>query len=104
MSDGNGSGSVNYQAASPVLGLSYHAGDSVNLYANYGKGFETPTLAEIAYSGEGTPAFNTAINASRSQHYELGAKWALSARSRVDFTLFQIDSTDEIVVSSSNWW
>lgn len=102
LSDGNGSGSVSYQASSPVLGLTYHASDSVNLYANYGRGFESPTLAEVAYTGAGTPAFNTTINASSSQHYELGAKWAPSSRSRLDFTLFQIDSTDEIVVASSS--
>jgi iron complex outermembrane receptor protein len=102
LSDGNGSGSVSYQAASPVLGLTYHATDDLNLYINYGKGFEGPTLAEVAYSGGGTPAFNTAINASSSQHYELGSKWEPSSRLRLDFTLFQIDSVDEIVVASSS--
>jgi iron complex outermembrane receptor protein len=102
LSDGNGSGSVSYQAASPVLGLTYHASDDLNLYANYGKGFEGPTLAEVAYSGGGTPAFNTAINASSSQHYELGIKWAPSSRLRLDFTLFQINSDDEIVVARSS--
>lgn len=100
--DGNGSGSTSYQASNPVLGLTYHASDKLNLYANYGKGFESPTLAEVAYSGSGTPAFNTVLNASSSQHYELGAKWAPNLRSRLDFTLFQINSSDEIVVASSS--
>ena len=99
--DGNGSGATRYQSSSPVLGLTWHATDSLNLYANYGRGFESPTLAEIAYSGTGAPAFNTALNASSSRHFELGAKWLASAQSRLDFTLFQIDSTDEIVVASS---
>lgn len=102
LSDGNGSGSVSYQAGSPVLGLTYHASDSLNLYANYGKGFESPTLAEVAYSGGGTPAFNTSVNASSSQHYELGAKWVPNQQSRLDFTVYQIISTDEIVVASSS--
>lgn len=101
LKDGDGSGSTSYRAGSPVLGMTYHANSSLNLYANYGKGFESPTLAEVAYQGAGTPAFNTTINASRSQHYELGAKWLPTAQSRVDFTLFQIDSTDEIVVASN---
>lgn len=102
LSDGNGSGSVSYQASSPVLGLTYHATDRLNLYANYGKGFESPTLAEVAYSGAGVPAFNTSVNAASSQHYEVGAKWAPTPQSRLDFTVYQIDSTDEIVVASSN--
>ncbi len=46
LSDGNGSGSVRYSAINPVLGLTYHVTDNLNLYANYGKGFETPTLAD----------------------------------------------------------
>ncbi len=102
LSDGDGSGATSYRAGSPVLGLTYHATDSLNLYANYGKGFESPTLAEVAYSGAGTPAFNTALNASRSRHYEAGAKWAPNAQSRLDFTLFKINSSNEIVVSSSS--
>jgi len=101
LSDGNGSGATRFDATSPVLGLTYHASDSVNLYANYGKGFESPTLVEVAYRGAGVPAFNTSVNASSSQHYEVGAKWAPSPRSRLDFAVFQIDSTEEIVVASS---
>lgn len=105
LTDGNGSGSVTYRATNPVLGLTWHANDSLNLYANYGKGFETPTLAEVAYkdSGGATPLaqFNPGLNAASSQHYELGAKWTPGARSRLDATLFQIDTSDEIVVSTS---
>ena len=101
LTDGDGSGSTNYKATSPVLGLTYHANDSLNLYANYGRGFESPTLAEVAYKGAATPAFNTTINASKSKHVEIGAKWLPNAKSRLDLTLFQIDSTDEIVVASN---
>ena len=99
----DGSGSVAYRATSPVLGLTYHATDRLNLYANYGKGFETPTLAEVAYidNGNNTPTarFNPALRASSSQHYEIGAKWLPSNTSRVDLTAYQIDSRDEIVVA-----
>lgn len=101
LSDGNGSGSVNYQATSPVVGVTYHANENLNVYANYGKGFESPTLAEVAYNAAGAPTFNTRLNSSSSRHYELGAKWAPSAQSRLDFTLFKIDSTDELVVATS---
>jgi iron complex outermembrane receptor protein len=102
----DGSGSVTYRATSPVLGLTYHATDRLNLYANYGKGFETPTLAEVAYIGNGTNVptarFNPALRAASSQHYEIGAKWLPSNMSRVDLTAYQIDSRDEIVVSTSS--
>ncbi len=104
VNDPNGSGNVSYQATSPVLGVTWHVSENLNLYANYGKGFETPTLAEMAYLPK--PAsntlllgqFNTTLNASSSQHYELGTKWVPSDTSRVDLALYQIDTVDEIVV------
>ena len=103
-SDPNGSGNVSYQATNPVLGVTYHATEHLNLYANYGKGFETPTLAEMAYlpkPGSNTlliGQFNTTLNASSSQHYELGTKWVPTENSRIDLALYQIDTVDEIVV------
>jgi iron complex outermembrane recepter protein len=100
LADGNGSGSSNYQAASPVLGATWHVSDSLNVYANYGKGFESPTLSEVAYSGSTAPlnpVFNAALNASQSEHYEMGAKWLPGTQSRLDFTAYQINTVDEIV-------
>lgn len=102
--NGAGSGNVSYSAVSPVLGVTWHAGDSLNIYANYGRGFETPTLSELAYTGAtGTPqaSFKTSLNASTSQHYEIGAKWVPSPQTRLDMTAFQIITSDEIVVENS---
>jgi len=104
----DGSGDVSYQAISPVLGVTYHASDRLNLYANFGKGFETPTLAEMAYEPNPASAtalrgqFNPTLSASSSQHYELGTKWVPSPSSRVDLALYQIDTVDEIVVLRSS--
>jgi len=101
----DGSGNTSYRSASPVVGLTYHATDDLNLYVNYGKGFETPTLAEMAYRDGGASAiaeFNPGLNASHSRHYEMGAKWLPNRQSRVDFALFRIDSVDEIVVATSS--
>jgi iron complex outermembrane receptor protein len=99
----DGSGAVRYSATNPVLGLTWHAADTLNLYANYGKGFETPTLVEVAYldTGAVTPAFNTTLAAARSRHLEAGAKWVPVPGSRVDFTVYDIATTDEIVISRS---
>lgn len=102
LSDGNGSGNVSYSAASPVLGVTWHAADTLNVYANYGRGFETPTLAEMAYNATSTPSFNTSLTPATSQHYEVGSKWAPSTATRVDLALFQVNTTDEIVVASNS--
>lgn len=100
----DGSGNASYSATNPVLGFTYFANDHLNLYANYGQGFESPTLAEVAYQASKAPVlaqFNPGLKASSSQHYEVGAKWVPQRGSRVDFSVFQIQSTDEIVVAAS---
>jgi iron complex outermembrane receptor protein len=99
----DGSGSVTYKATSPVLGLTWHAQDNLNLYINQGKGFETPTMVEAAYSRDNNNAFvekfNPNLQASRSKHLELGTKWLPSSSTRVDAAWFQIDTTNEIVAA-----
>jgi iron complex outermembrane recepter protein len=93
--------SVNYKATSPVLGLTWHAQDNLNIYINQGKGFETPTMSEVAYTPNGTSAplarFNPNLAASTSHHLELGTKWIASANTRLDAAWFQITTDDEIV-------
>ena len=102
--DPDGSGARSFSATNPVLGLTLHATPTLNVYANYGRGFETPTLSEVAYLPNGaTPLakFNPLLNASSSQHREIGAKWLPAPGSRLDLAAYQIDSHDEIVVQAS---
>jgi iron complex outermembrane receptor protein len=42
------SGSLGFQATNPAAGITFHAGPQLNLYANAGRGFETPTFTELA--------------------------------------------------------
>ena len=108
LQDGDGSGAINYRATNPVLGLTWHAANTLNVYANYGQGFESPTLAEVAYSTiSAAPAvvrgsFNTNLNASNSQHYELGAKWTPAPQTRLDLALYQISTSNEIMVDTTS--
>jgi iron complex outermembrane receptor protein len=89
-----------------VIGLTWHALENLNLYANYGKGFETPTMAEAAYSRDINNAFvekfNPNLLASRSTHFELGTKWRPSATTRIDAAWFQISTENEIVAALSS--
>jgi iron complex outermembrane receptor protein len=102
----DGSGSVTYKATSPVLGLTWHAQDNLNLYINQGKGFETPTMAEAAYSRDSSnnfiEKFNPNLLASRSKHLELGSKWLPTPSTRLDVAWFQIDTENEIVSALSS--
>jgi iron complex outermembrane receptor protein len=103
--DGNGSGSVRYAATQPVLGATWHATEALNVYANWGKGLETPTLAEAAYSVENNAIigkFNTALKASRSTHTEAGLKWRPAPTAEVGAAVFRIKTDNEIVTQLSN--
>ncbi|HEX9625979.1 MAG TPA: TonB-dependent receptor, partial [Acidiferrobacterales bacterium] len=48
------SGAVDFSATTPVAGLLYRLDPQTSLYANYGRGFETPTFVELAYRNAGT--------------------------------------------------
>jgi iron complex outermembrane receptor protein len=90
-------GDVTFNAINPVIGLTYHATERMNIYANYGRGLETPTLAEMSYDLSYNNAFNKALKASNSHHYEIGLKWLPSNRSRLDLAAFHVQTSDEII-------
>ncbi|HVL56765.1 MAG TPA: TonB-dependent receptor, partial [Burkholderiaceae bacterium] len=70
------------------------------VYAHIGRGFETPTLAELAYR-TGATGPNLLLRAPRARHAEVGSKWRLGPTSRVELALFRIDTDDELVVESN---
>jgi iron complex outermembrane receptor protein len=83
-----------------VLGLTWHVTDQWNIYANQGKGFETPTLSEAAYTSNGTniiSTFNPLLKAATSTHQELGTKWSPSASTQLVTAWFHIGTNNEIV-------
>jgi iron complex outermembrane recepter protein len=91
--------SVRYTAVSPVAGAVFHATPSLNLYASYGKGFETPTLNDLAYrSTNGSlPGLNIGLQPARSDNYEVGIKAGRGAI-RADLDAFYIATRDELAV------
>lgn len=93
------SGSRRYSRVSPVLGVLYRVGERASLYANAGRGFETPTFAELAYRSDGASGLND-LAPALSRHIELGLRWQ-QARWQGDVALFQATTTDELVVAAS---
>jgi len=93
------SGSRDYRQTSPVLGVVWSAADNLNLYANAGQGFETPTLAELAYSVNNTGP-NFRLNAAKSRQLEIGAKWQ-QPLFNLEAALFNARSRDEIVPAAT---
>lgn len=94
------SGSLSYRAANPVAGITWHASRELNVYANLGRGFETPTFTELAYRN-GASGLNTGIEASGSRHAEIGLKWRAAERHSLDGAIFDVRTADEIVVDTN---
>lgn len=101
LANGDDSGSTDYRAANPTAGVVYRATPRVAYYAAYGRGFETPTLNELAYRSDGSAGLNTELRASRSHNVEVGAKFALAPALRGTLAVFATKTTDDIVVRTN---
>lgn len=100
--NGNNSGSVEYQKTTPVIGAIWKVTPTINLYANYGKGFETPTFIEAAYNSVNNGAPNLTLKPSESTNYELGLKSVIADNHQLNFNVFKIDTKNEIVTKETN--
>ena len=90
---------VRYSAVNPVAGVTFRVSSAVNVYASYGKGFETPTLNDLAYrSVDGSlPGLNLGLKPARSDNYEAGLK-AGNEFMRANLAAFYIKTVDELAV------
>lgn len=99
--NGDDSGAVDYRAANPTAGIVYRATPRLAYYVAYGRGFETPTINELAYRADGSAGLNTGLRASRSHNVEVGAKFALAPALRGTLAVFTTKTTDDIVVRTN---
>lgn len=109
--DLDGSGERTYAGLSPVIGLTRHVSPALNLFIQYGRGFETPTLNEILYTTAGNASinkFNGQLSPARSRQLELGLKWQPSRATSVDLSIFhaatQNDLAPDYLSSSGSTW
>lgn len=95
------SGRREFSEVTPAIGLLYRLQPDLHVYGSFARGFETPTFAELAYRPDGQPGLNFELDPSRSANTEVGAKWRVAARTRVNVALFQSSTRDEIVVATN---
>jgi len=100
--NGNNSGSVEYKKTTPVIGAIWKVTPALNLYANYGRGFETPTFIEAAYNAVNNGVPNLNLKPSQSRNIELGAKAFITDNTQANLNLFRITTEDELVVDETN--
>lgn len=100
--NGNGTGSVDYEKTTPVIGAVFKATPTLNFYANLGKGFETPTMIEVSYSDTTGNGPNLGLKPSTNTSIEVGSKWMASDSTRLNLALFDISTENELVVTANS--
>jgi iron complex outermembrane receptor protein len=96
------SGQKSYDATTPVAGLLYKLSERTSFYGTYGRGFETPTFAELANVNPPATGLNFDLQASTSRHLEAGVKTILPAGMRVNAAIFKIVTENEIVIDRNS--
>ena len=91
------SGKINFAATLPVMGLLYSYSANTNFYLTAGRGFETPTGNELAYSANGATGLNLTLKPARSNTVELGVKARITPALRVNAATFLVNTESEIV-------
>jgi iron complex outermembrane receptor protein len=97
----NDSGSTSYAEWTPTVGLLFRSSPTLNLYASYGRAFETPTAIELAYRPDGASGLNFSLQPTLSDQFEVGAKVLLEPSTRLNVAVFSIQTSGEIVTASN---
>jgi iron complex outermembrane receptor protein len=89
-----------FEKTTPVAGVVYKVTPTFNLYANAGRGFETPTFIETEYANTSATSPNTTIQPSTSKNYEIGAKAFLTDNILINIAAFKVLTKKEIIMST----
>ena len=99
--NGDDSGSRRYDRTLPVVGVLYALSPALHVYANAGRGFETPTLNELAYRSDGAAGLNFGLRPATSDNLEAGVKAQSAGLGELTAAVFETRTHDEIVTYNS---
>lgn len=94
------SGARDYREDSFAIGGNYAITSAWGLFASGGRGYETPTLTEMAYK-TGATGLNTELEAATNRQYEWGVGYHPHEMLELTLTRFVVDTKNEIVVDQS---
>lgn len=100
LANGDDSGRLDFSYTNPVLGLRWTVAPGLNLHASAARGYESPTLGEVAYRPGGGGGLNADLKAQTSHQAEVGAKWRQGGWA-LDAALFEVRVDDEIGVATN---
>jgi iron complex outermembrane receptor protein len=97
--------STQFDNTTPSIGLVWKVQETTNIYADYGKGFQTPNSIQMAYAyGSGTNTAglgpNTGLSGSTSDNFELGIKSFINPTTRLNAAIFRVVTANEIEIAS----
>lgn len=93
------SGEQEFSENAMAVGLEYQFAEDWTLFASAGKGYETPTLTEMAYKTNAT-GLNTDLNSSQNQQVDWGFNFT-TEQWLWQISQFYIDTENEIIVDQS---
>lgn len=99
--NGDDGGERGFAAWVPYAGLTWTPLPSLSVHAAWARGFEAPTINELAYRPDGSSGLNLTLEPMRSTQTEVGVRWSRE-RSALDATVFRDRTEDEIVVARNS--
>lgn len=104
--NGDDSGAADFRFTTPVAALQWRVSGGLQVYASVARGFESPTLTELAYRADGNPGLNTLLRPQTSEQAEVGLKWrggnpASGPSWALDAAVFRASTDDEIAVATN---
>ena len=97
--NGDDSGQLEYRETAASLGIA-RAFDGGEVFASFGRGFETPTVTELAYRADGVAGFNRELRPAHTTSAEAGVRWRWTG-GEASATAYRVDGDDEIVPADS---
>ena len=100
--NGDQSLKLNFDEVSPSAGIVWHPMPELNLYANYGRAFETPTFTELGGAaqdfgniGIAIGGFNN-VTAQTADSFEIGARGRLMDRVDYELAFYTMQVDNEV--------
>ena len=94
--NGDQSGSRNFSAVSPALGVSYTLSEAL-IYVNFRNAFETPTTTELVNRPDLDGGFNPDLDPQKVSSFEFGIRGSLNRASiRYDVALYAMRLRDKL--------
>lgn len=99
LANGDDSGGVRYARTAASVGVA-RAFDAGEVFASVGRGFETPSVTELAYRPDGAAGFNADLRPARTTSAEIGLRWRAGGHVG-SAAVYRVDGEDEIVPADS---